>query len=396
MLDNELNRDTEEIIKFLKSKNVILPSLPKSLKAKKNEGEAFALAYPIQGLLKYHGLADKEQRIANFSSISLNNNAFLTVTYVRFSKNLQTDRLILNGIEIDPKDGKFKRVIHQLNFIRKISDVNTKCMIVSRNIIKKNNKTVMGKGIGTSASAGAALAHAAISILYDRDPNFTENIKLRCIFSRYLAGSATRSCVGGIGLWLSSPDMDSTESYAIRLDTDEISTFINDIDLITISIPSIIQTDSAHNIAPLSPFYNSWMKNRKNQIFEFYTALMDKNFQKIGEMSEYDTLQLHAITMTGTSNNNLILWSPETISIMHLTRNLRKQGIPVYFSIDTGPSVVLLTKSNYIKEILNSLHKLNDNFDINIGKIGGPSRSLNKDSPEAKFLIGDLINLKMS
>ena len=123
---------------------------------------------------------------------------------------------------------------------------------------------------------------------------------------------------------------------------------------------------------------------------------MDRNFQKIGEMSEYDTLQLHAITMTGTSNNNLILWSPETISIMHLTRNLRKQGIPVYFSIDTGPSVVLLTKSNYIKEILNSLHKLNDNFDINIGKIGGPSRSLNKDSPEAKFLIGDLINLKMS
>ena len=395
MLNESLKKDAEEIILFLKNKGIVLPSLPNDLKAIKDEGEAFAIAYPIQGLLKYHGLADKEQRIANFSSISLNNDAFFTITYVKFSKKYQKDRFMLNGIEIDPKDQKFNRVSHQLNFIRKYSKISTKAMIISRNIIKKNNETVLGKGIGTSASAGAAIAHASISIIYDNKLDYTNNLKLRGLFSRYLAGSATRSCVGGIGLWISHPDIDPKENLGIRLDTKKIQTFINDIDLITISIKSNIQTDKAHEIAPLSPFYDSWMKTRKNQIMKFYNALIDENFEKIGEMSEYDTLQLHAITMTGSPDKNLILWTPETISIMHLTRKLRKQGIPVYFSIDTGPSVVLLTKTKYTKEILENLINLNDKFNINVGKIGGPSKLLKNSSPEAKFLIDDLIKLNV-
>ena len=390
MLNEFLKKESEEISVFLKKKGISLPSLPKDLKAIKDEGEAFSIAYPIQGLLKYHGLANKEHRTANFPSISLNNDAFFTVTYVKFSKKYQNDRFILNGIEIDPNDQRYHRVSHQLDFIRNYSEINTKSVIISRNIIKKNNKTVLGKGIGTSASAGAAIAHAAISILYDNEVNYTSNLSLRALFSRYLAGSAIRSCVGGIGLWISHPNMEPKESIGIRLDTKEIQTFINNIDLITISIKSNIQTDKAHEIAPLSPFYESWMKTRKNQIMKFYNALIDENFQIIGEMTEFDTLQLHAITMTGSPDKNLILWTPETISIIHLARNLRKQGIPVYFSIDTGPSVVLLTRSKYTKEILDNLIKLDDKFNINVGKIGGPSKLLKKSSPEAKFLIDDL------
>ncbi len=396
MLNEFLKKEAEEISVFLKMKGISLPSLPKDLKARKNEGEAFTIAYPIQGLLKYHGLANKEHRTANFPSISLNNDAFFTVTYVKFSKDFQKDRFILNGIEIGSNDQKFHRVSHQLDFIRKYSKISTKALIISRNIIKKNNKTVLGKGIGTSASAGAAIAHAVISILYDNEVNYTSNLSLRALFSRYLAGSAIRSCVGGIGLWISHPNMEPEESFGIRLDTKEIQTFINDIDLITISIKSIIQTDKAHEIAPLSPFYESWMKTRKNQIMKFYNALINENFQIIGEMTEFDTLQLHAITMTGSPDKNLILWTPETISIMHLTRNLRKHGIPVYFSIDTGPSVVLLTKTKYTKEILEHLINLNDNFNINVGKIGGPSKLLKKSSRESKFLIEDFNILKMN
>jgi diphosphomevalonate decarboxylase len=185
MLDELLKKEAEEIAVFLKQKGLSLPNLPKDLKAIKDEGEAFTLAYPIQGLLKYHGLANKEHRTANFSSISLNNDAFFTVTYVKFSKKYQKDRFILNGIEIDSNDQKYYRVSHQLDFIRIYSKINTKAVIISRNIIKKNNKTVLGKGIGTSASAGAAIAHAVISILYDNKVNYTSNLSLRALFSRY-------------------------------------------------------------------------------------------------------------------------------------------------------------------------------------------------------------------
>ncbi|QEE15388.1 diphosphomevalonate/mevalonate 3,5-bisphosphate decarboxylase family protein [Promethearchaeum syntrophicum] len=396
MLNELLKKDVEEIALYLNKNKISLPSLPNNLNAIKNEGEAFTLAYPIQGMLKYHGLANKDHRTANFPSISLNNDAFFTITYLKFSKKYQKDRFMLNGIEIESKDQKFIRVSHQLNYIRKYSKINTKAIIISRNIIKRNSKTVLGKGIGTSASAGASIAHAAISILYDNEVKFTNNLSLRCLFSRYLAGSAIRSCVGGIGLWMSHPNMDPKVSFGIRLDTKEIQTFINDIDLITISIQSKIQTDKAHEIAPLSPFYNSWMKSRKKDILDFYNDLINENFEKLGEMSEFDTLKLHAITMTGSPDKNLILWTPETISIMHLTRKLRKQGISVFFSIDTGPSVVLLTRTKFTKRILEDLVNLNDKFDINIGKIGGPSKLLEKTSPEAKFLMDDLINLNLN
>ena len=45
------------------------------------------MAYPIQGLLKYHGLSDPLQRIAYFPSISLCNDAIMTITYCKFSPN---------------------------------------------------------------------------------------------------------------------------------------------------------------------------------------------------------------------------------------------------------------------------------------------------------------------
>ena len=101
---------------------------------------------------------------------------------------------------------------------------------------------------------------------------------------------------------------------------------------------------------------------------------------KIGEMIEYDTLCLHAITMTADKSNGLILWSPETLKVMRLTKILRKKGIPVYYSIDTGPSVVLMTTEKYYKEVLNNLNSNIENLEISIGKIGGPSEILNSHS----------------
>lgn len=377
---NQLKQNHEEILHFLKENGYDFRDLPIKRDADREKGESYAIAYPIQGMLKYHGMINTEHRIAFFPSISINNDSVFTITYLKLDPQLGNDAFILNGIK--QNGNEFTRIKHQINQIRKYSGIKSNFFCVSRNILKGTKIISTGKGLGTSASGGAAISAAAFNILYD-DPEFTTNYRLLSIFARYLAGSASRSTVGGFGLWLNHPFMNSDESYAIRLDTDSDSDFVKSIYLVTISLPLKIKTDTVHSIAPNSPFFKSWAEKRKDQIIEFVTALKKHDFNKIGEMIEYDTLCLHSITMTADKSDGLILWSPETLKIMRLTKLLRKKGIPVFYSIDTGPSVVLLTKEKYYEEVVETLSSNIENLEISTGKIGGQSQILNPRSSDS-------------
>ncbi|MBD3229622.1 MAG: hypothetical protein GF329_15685 [Candidatus Lokiarchaeota archaeon] len=390
----KLKMDHMDILNYLKNKSYSIPTLPKVMDAKNHSGECFSIAYSIQGILKYHGLTDWNQRIAYFPSISVNNTAVFTVSYLRFDGRLKTDKAYINSEEL--KDEKLRRIKNTLDMIRKYSRSTNKAILISRNFSSYNiknseNKSYtsnIGKGLGTSASGSAALALAAISILYDNDPEYINNERLKSIFSRFLAGSGARSAVGGFGIWFNYPNIDPLDSFAIRLDKKQHQKFINDIALITIPIMSDIETKSAHKIAPESPFFVSWLKNRKKQIYEFLDGLNDSNLHKIGDLAEFDTICLHSITMTGKPMNGkrLFAWDPRTLQIMKLVNNIEN----AYFSIDTGPSVVLLTKKRYKDEIIKEIRNTIPDLKILDGEIGGSSKILEPNSSEAKLLEEDL------
>ena len=385
-----LKDDYEELRHYLHDQQFIFQEVPISIQSHQTSGEAYAVAYPIQGLLKYHGLSDIDHRLAFFPSISINNDVASTVTFVKFSENFTSDQLILNGYECGSDTREFQRVVHQLNEIRQFAQVSTKALIISQNILKSTNQIATGKGLGTSASAGAAIAHASLKILYPQNPKIYDNPQLCSHLARYLAGSATRSVVGGIGLWLNYPGMLPQNSIAIRLDRESDQEFLDSISLITISMESSVKTEQAHEIAPHSPFFSTWLKHRKTHIKQFCEALFSHDFQSMGEMAENDTLKLHAITMTAPLTEYLLVWEPETVAIMHLVKNFRERGIQAYFSIDTGPSVVILTLTHHVSEIITELKALNPDFKITSGKIAGPSQILENTSQEAKLLSKDL------
>jgi diphosphomevalonate decarboxylase len=385
-----LKDDYNEVHRYLHDYQFIFQEVPTSISSHQPSGEAYALAYPIQGLLKYHGLSNTHHRLAFFPSISLNNDVASTITFVKFSENFTGDRLILNGQEYNPDTREYQRVIHQLNEIRQFALVSTKALIISQNILKSTSQIATGKGLGTSASAGAAIAHASLKILYPQNPEIYDNPQLRSHLARYLAGSATRSTVGGIGLWLNYPNISPKDSVAIRLDRESDQEFLSNIALITISLESSVKTEQAHEIAPHSPFFSTWLHNRKSHIQKFCEALFSHDFQSMGEMAENDTFKLHAITMTAPPAQNLLVWEPDTVAIMHLVKTLRKKGIQAYFSIDTGPSVVILTLTHHVSEIITELKVLNPDFKITSGKIAGPSQIIEATSQEAKFLSKDL------
>ena len=59
--------------------------------------KATAIAHPIQGLIKYHGLKDPRLRIPYHDSISVCANAMYTKTTVEFREDLPDDEATING-----------------------------------------------------------------------------------------------------------------------------------------------------------------------------------------------------------------------------------------------------------------------------------------------------------
>ena len=387
-LVSKLKSDYDGMVELLMKKGYIIESLPENLESKKDTGESIAFAYPIQGMLKYHGLVDDMKKIAFFPSISLNNDCAHTISYLKFDKSYEEDSAVINGKNLHEEE--LSRIKVALNSIRYLSNIKTKARLISRNFLKEKENSEIGKGLGTSASGSAALALAALDILYNHDSQFINNNRLKSIFSRFLSGSGCRSATGGFSLWLSHPKLESMNSFAIRLDREEHSKFLDQIALLTIPIKSDLKTTQAHEIAPQSLFFESWLMNRKALILDFLDALDSNDLRKIGELAEYDTLCLHSVAMTGGKDNCILAWEPETLKIMHYVRELRKSGYEVYYSIDTGPSVVLLTQRSTVDEIKNDIAQLIPSKEIIQGKIGGPSRLLNSDDLEYRKIRKDI------
>ena len=203
------------------------------------------MAYPIQGLLKYHGLSDPLQRIAYFPSISLCNDAIMTITYCKFFPQRDHDTFIING---KPSEGKeTTRLQEFVDLFRQQYSISSKLLMISRNIDKKTQHIVNGKGLGTSASAGAALTQALFGIAFPDVEILQQKPRLLSTFARSFAGSAARSVVGGIGLWFNYPGINPIDSFAIRLDSQLDRDFISSINLISIPISSKVLTDEAHH-----------------------------------------------------------------------------------------------------------------------------------------------------
>lgn len=298
--------------------------------------KATAKAHPIQGLIKYHGLKDPVLRIPFHDSISVCANALSTVTTVEADDELKEDSIIVNGEAIT--GNAKKRVETILQKLREMADYSGFFKIVSRNSLME------GKGLGFSASGFAALGLAAsASLKLDLD-----NVSL-CEIVRLGAGSATRSLVGSFAIWYADKN---GKSYAEQIVEPEAV----DLAMVIIPIRSDFKTDEAHFEILSSPLFESRLKNVSNMVKSMRKAIVENDVQSIGKLAEEDTLNLHAITMTGKSR--IILWEPETLQIIKEVVKMRAEGIPAWYSIDTGPSVFINTFREYTDSVVNWLQEL--------------------------------------
>ncbi len=365
-----------DILAALHKHGIAFEDYPSFTQAGNPSGAAAAKAHPMQGILKYHGLADWDWRTAYLPSISVNNDMAYSLTLVEFDPDLKEDSLILGGQPATPRE--VERVSQSLNAVRNIARIGSKARVVSNNVVQGGKA---GKGLGTSASGSAALATAALAAAFG--PEVVRNRRFVTTISRLLAGSGCRAASGGVSLWLSYPGIAHEDSFAVRLDNHEQ---LKDMRLITVPLDSRLglRTELAHVEAPKSPLFKTWMLHRRNEILKVLQAVQSGDWLTVAQFAELDSIQLHAVTMTGGVEHKIFAWEPENITLFRACDDLRAEGTPVYFSTDTGPTMVLLTDRNHESRVITRVRELG--FDAVAGGIGEGAQLVGLD--EAKSSLG--------
>jgi phosphomevalonate decarboxylase len=121
-------------------------------------------------------------------------------------------------------------------------------------------------------------------------------------------------------------------------------------------IPAFKFTENAHKAVLTSPFFHSRLAFVHGALAEMENAIRKRNVDKIGTLAERDSLILHGITMT--SVDEMMLWRPETVKVILEVKKMRSEGLPAFFSIDTGATVYVNTKPKHVKEVERRIKKL--------------------------------------
>lgn len=324
--------------------------------------------------IKYWGRKNEELRLPENGSISMNLSNLLTTTTVEFSKkykedqveiyssdkigrhperSVATDRISSMGFYRPAKAGlQNDKVIKHLDRVRNLAKINLKAKVVSKNNFPQ------GTGLSSSASGFAALTFAASNAAGLKLPE-----KELSTLARQGSGSACRSIPDGFVEWLDG-DISET-SYSKSIFPPDYWDIVDVVCILTAEEKDVSTTEGQKR-ADSSPFYKIRLQNIKNKIVNIKKAMREKDFKTFGEITEAEALELHSIMLT--SNPSLIYWYPATIIVMKAVKKWRAEGLPVYFTVNTGQNIHVICEGKNSNKVIRKLSNLPDIKEIIVNK----------------------------
>lgn len=318
--------------------------------AMKSRGRA--RAYANIALIKYWGKRDEKLVLPMNSSLSLTIDCFYTETEVIFRKDVDRDYFYLND-KLQGKDTT-EKVSKFLDLFRKAAGLNLSAVVKSRNYVPT------AAGLASSASGFAALAAAA---------NVASGLNLDnrqlSIYARQGSGSAARSIYGGFVEWKKGSS--HQDSYAVPIDDAQW-----DIGIVIVMVNSmeklISSREGMKRTVDTSPFYKVWVESAEEDLKHIKIAIRNRDFKKTGLIAERNGLKMHAI-MLG-ANPPFCYWEPDSLKVMQIVRQLRREGIYCYFTLDAGPNVKILCRLSESHKIKDRLIQFFDPDQVIIAKPG--------------------------
>jgi diphosphomevalonate decarboxylase len=316
--------------------------------------KATAKARANIALVKYWGKSSSDLNIPAVGSISITLDGLWTETEVEFDASLTADTFLLNG---ETRKDQLKRVISCLEILRSHANVNHAARVIS------HNNFPTGAGLASSASGFAALTVATSRALsLDLSP------KNLSIVARQGSGSAARSIFGGFVEMYAGSKGDGLDSFAepiLSADGWPLEVVVAVTERKEKAVSSRVGMAKSK---VTSPYYREWVRTSSIDLNSAREAIRIQDFEQLAEIAEFNCLKMHAVAIA--SQPPLIYWNPATVACIHGVRELRRSGVPVFFTIDAGPQLKAVCAPGVSKDVENFLRDIPGVLDTLVTGLG--------------------------
>ncbi|MEN2768874.1 diphosphomevalonate decarboxylase [Ornithinibacillus xuwenensis] len=317
--------------------------------------KAIAKAHTNIALIKYWGKRNEALILPTNNSLSLTLDGFYTSTRVVFKEDLQKDTFLLNGTRIEGE--QYNRVTQFLDLVRNLAQKNIYAEVESINAVPT------AAGFASSASGFAALA-AASSKAIGLELSDSELSRL----TRQGSGSACRSIFGGFAEWQQGEKADGSDSYAVPIAPQNHWDLRVAAVVLSAKMKKVSSRAGMKRTVETSPFFKGWIESIPSEIDAIKQGILDRDFEKVGEIAEANCLKMHATTLG--ANPPFTYWLDSTMSVMQSVQALRASGIPAYFTIDAGPNVKVLYLPEHEEEVQQTLRSIPGVDDVKLSCAG--------------------------
>lgn len=301
-----------------------------------------AQAHPNIALIKYWGKSDTLVNLPSAPSLSITLDTLVTETTVTNTSGA-TDVVWLDGEQtIDLKIAGW------------LVDLRQRFDIPPLEIHSSNNFPT-ASGLASSASGFAALitainTHCSLGL----DNN-------QCsIWARRASASAARSMQGG---WAS---LAGPHWHVDSIDSDWSMRVI--VAITDSQRKSVSSSVGMAQTKDTSPYYPAWVETTNQDFAQALGLVEAQDFAGLAELAEHSCLKMHGVMLS--SQPGLIYWKPATLAVIHAIRELRADGLPVFFTIDAGPQVkaiCLPEAAEAVEQKLKSIEGVQKTLNVGLG-----------------------------
>jgi diphosphomevalonate decarboxylase len=205
-------------------------------------------------------------------------------------------------------------------------------------------------GLASSAAVFSALAKAIAGLI---DADLTD--EQISVMARLGSGSAARSIFGGFGAIRNEENnfIDGSKGWQVA---DSHHWNLHDIIIVPSTEEKKVGSSEGHPKAWTSPHFEQRVKeigdHRQQDCID---AILQKDFEKLQHVAEEDAMDMHHCMQT--QDPPLQYLSDTTYRILYEVKALREAShLPVFFTMDAGPTVHLFCEEEALDAIKNYAH----------------------------------------
>lgn len=295
------------------------------------EGWAAARARVNIALIKYWGKAPAptadDANLPAVPSLSLTLDGLYSETAARFAPELDTDRVVLDGVELEGAERA--RALLLLDAARRHHDISSPFEVISQNTVPT------AAGLASSASGMAAMA-VAVGRLIGFDPRDAGSAYTLSELARIGSGSASRSVFGGWVAW----DGRCARPVMAREEGPDVVVVIA---VVTRERKPIGSRDGMTLTQRTSPFFAGWVEQSHATFHEALEALQDRDLPRLFGAMELSTWRMHASAMGASPP--VCYWLPTSLAVLGEVEQMKRDGLVCGATLDAGPNVKVFCRS---------------------------------------------------